>query len=74
MENINLTEGYSAEIKRMHQKLQRIMYQGNEAEIIAISPVLTLRIVGKSQVMCGNILYKEVTPQDGSNCCFEDAH
>lgn len=52
MENINLTEGYSAEIKRMHQKLQRIMYQGNEAEIIAISPVLTLRIVGKSQVMC----------------------
>jgi hypothetical protein len=72
MENRNLAEVYFAEIKRMYQRGQRIIYEGNEAEIIEISPVFTIRIVGKSTVICGNTLYNEIMPYNSHDYWLED--
>ena len=72
MKNRNPAEVYFPEIKRMYQKGQRIIYQGNESEIIEISPVLTIRIVGKSHVLCGNTLYNEIMPYNSHDYWLED--
>ena len=43
-------------------KGQRVIYQGREAKILNVNPVLTIRIEGKHEIICGNIV-NEVSPQ-----------
>ena len=41
---------------------QRVIYQGREAQVINVTPVLTIRIEGKHEIICGNIV-NELIPQ-----------
>lgn len=50
--------------KDMYQKGQKIMYRGQEANILEIKPVFTIRIKGEGHVVCGNIL-NDVSPCRG---------
>ena len=43
-------------------KGQGVIYQGREAKVINVNPVLTIRIKGKHEIICGNINNK-VSPQ-----------
>ena len=47
-----------------YQKGQKIIYKGQEASILEIKPVFTIRIKGKRHVICGNIL-NDVSPCRG---------
>ena len=39
---------------------QSIYYKGDEAKILAVKPVFTIKIKGKTQIVCGNILLNDV--------------
>ena len=43
-------------------KGQGVIYQGREAKVINVNPVLTIRIKGEHEIICGNIA-NEVSPQ-----------
>ena len=46
----------------LFHKGQKVIYQGREAKVININPVFTIRIEGKHEIICGNIV-NEVSPQ-----------
>ena len=41
---------------------QRVIYQGQEAKVVNINPVFTIKIEGKHEIICGNIV-NELIPQ-----------
>ena len=45
----------------MYYKGQQIIYKGEEAEVLAVTPVFIIKVIGKNQVVCGNIL-NDVSP------------
>ena len=51
---------------KRYQKGQKIIYKGQEASILEIKPVFTIRIKGKGHVVCGNIL-NDISPCTGKN-------
>ena len=46
---------------RKFRKGETVIYKGQEASVVEIKPVLTIRIKGEVHVVCGNIL-KDVRP------------
>lgn len=54
----------TVQMDRIYHKGQKVIYRGQEANIVALKPVLTIRIKGKGHVVCGNIL-RDVTPCKG---------
>ena len=56
MNNVYPYKGISQDkIENLHEG-QKIIYNGKEAFVIKIKPVIVLKIKGKSEVICGNIL------------------
>ena len=46
---------------RIFRKGEKVIYKGQEASVVEVKPVLTIRIKGEIHVICGNIL-KDVKP------------
>ena len=46
---------------RIFRKGEKVFYKGQEARVVEVKPVLTIRIKGEVHVVCGNIL-KDVKP------------
>ena len=46
-----------------YYKGQTINFQGIEAMILDVKPVLTIKIKGKNQIICGNALLKDICPE-----------
>jgi hypothetical protein len=42
--------------KNHFHKGQRIIYKKEEAEVLGVNPVFVIKVTGKNQVVCGNIL------------------
>ena len=42
------------------EKGQTVIYQGEEASIIGVEPVLIIQIKNKSHIVCGDILLNEI--------------
>jgi len=40
---------------------QHVFYKGEDARVLEVKPVFTIRISGKSHVICGNI-FQDVKP------------
>ena len=38
-----------------YHKGQRILYKGKEAVVLEVKPVITVQVLCKNQVICGNI-------------------
>jgi hypothetical protein len=51
---------FSLTTDRTYQKGQSIFYKGDEAQVLEIKPVFTIKLKGKSHVVCGNALLKDV--------------
>ena len=45
----------SRKIENLHEG-QKIVYNGKEAFVIKLKPVIVLKIKGKSEIICGNVL------------------
>ena len=60
----NSVEESTSQRKKMYQKGQKIIYRGQEANILEVKPVFTIRIKGKGHVVCGNIV-NDVSPCKG---------
>ena len=39
-----------------YQKGQRILYKGEEAIVLEVEPVITIQVIGKNHIVCGNIM------------------
>ena len=48
-------------VNEPYHKGQKIVYKGEDAHVIEVEPVFTIRINNKCHVICGNIL-DEVSP------------
>ena len=59
-DNYEITESPMKADEPYH-KGQNIFYKGEEAQVIEVKPVFTIRINNKCHVICGNIL-DEVSP------------
>jgi len=46
---------------RVFRKGEKVIYKGQEASVLEVKPVLTIRIKGEVHVVCGNIR-KDVKP------------
>ena len=46
--------------EQMFQKGQTIIYQGEEASILEVEPVLTIKGKSKNYIVCGDTLLNEV--------------
>ncbi len=56
----NCLKEYVLETNPTYHKGQRVFYQGDEAMILDVSPVLTIKIKDKNKVICGDALLKAV--------------
>jgi hypothetical protein len=56
----------AAQADQLYRRGQHIMYKGEDAQIIEVTPVFTIRISGRSHVICGNV-FKDVQPAAGEN-------
>jgi hypothetical protein len=59
MANYNDKE-YSMKTDKTFQRGQNILYRGEEAKILDVKPVLTIKIESKHQIMCGDVLLKDI--------------
>ena len=42
------------------QKGQTVIYQGEEASILDVKPVLTIKVKNKGHIVCGDTLHNEI--------------
>ena len=54
-----MTSDFKAD--QLYRPGQHIIYKGEDARILEVKPVFTIRISGKSHVICGNI-FQDVKP------------
>ena len=47
------------------QKGQTVIYQGEEASILDVKPVLTIKVKDKGYIVCGDTLLNEVCLDSG---------
>lgn len=45
-----------AKTNELFHRGQLIVYKGEDAQVLEVKPVFTIRIKGKSHVICGNIV------------------
>lgn len=64
MDSNNPVRVHSIKTDGMYHKGQQIIYKGEEAEVLAVTPVFVVKVTGKNQVVCGNIL-NDVSPLQG---------
>ena len=62
MHNGNLHKKNSRGEKADFHKGQRIIYRGEEASVLDVKPVFTIKVKGKNMVVCGNVLLNDVRP------------
>jgi len=60
MQNGNLHKKYSRGENADFHKGQKIIYKGEEASVLDVKPVFTIKVKGKNMVVCGNILLNDV--------------
>lgn len=46
---------------QLYRRGQHVFYKGEDARVLEVKPVFTIRISGKSHVICGNI-FQDVKP------------
>lgn len=46
------------------QKGQTVIYQGEEAIVLEVDPVLTIAVKNKCNIVCGNTLHNEICLDD----------
>jgi hypothetical protein len=51
--------------KAPYQTGQKIIYNGEKAIVLEVEPVFTVKITGKNQIICGNIM-KGIIPYKDS--------
>ena len=56
-----LHEEKSLKKEQKFQKGQTVIYQGEEARILDVEPVFTIKIKSKNYIVCGDTLLNEVT-------------
>jgi len=56
-----LHEEKSIKKEQKLEKGQTVFYQGEEARILDVEPVLTIKIKSKNYVVCGDTLLNEVS-------------
>ena len=56
-----LPEKESTKKEQTFQKGQTVIYQGEEASILDVEPVFTIKIKIKNQIVCGNNLLDDVS-------------
>ena len=61
MDSNNLGKIHSIKTNELYHKGQQIIYKGEEAEVLGVNPVFVIKVTGKNQVVCGNIL-DDVSP------------
>lgn len=64
-DNVELIKS-AAKADQLYRRGQHIMYKGEDAQVLEVKPVFTIRISGKSHVICGNI-FKDVKPSVNEN-------
>jgi hypothetical protein len=62
MQNANLHKKLSPGEKADFHKGQKIIYKGEEASVLDVKPVFTIKVKGKNMVVCGNVLLNDVRP------------
>ena len=62
MHNGNLHKKNSRREKAGFHKGQSIIYKGEEASVLDVKPVFTIKVKGKNMVVCGNVLLNDVRP------------
>ena len=60
--NTNLNEKNLNRKDYLFHKGQSILYHGEKANVLTVRPVFTIRIKGKCEIICGDILLEEVSP------------
>jgi hypothetical protein len=55
-----------AQADLLYRRGQHIMYKGEDAQVLEVKPVFTIRISGRSHVICGNI-FNDVKPSKDNN-------
>jgi hypothetical protein len=56
-------KGSVTKVNQLYHIGQHIVYKGEDAQVLETKPVFTIRIKGKSHVICGNI-FNDVRPSD----------
>ena len=56
----NQGKEYSMMTDETFQKGQNILYRGDEATILDVKPVLTIKLESKHQIICGDVLLKYI--------------
>jgi len=56
MDDENRHKEYFIKGKKHFHRRQQIIYKGEKAEVLGLNPVFTIKITGKNQVVCGNII------------------
>jgi hypothetical protein len=56
----NQDREYFMKTNETFQKGQTILYKGDEAKIIDVVPMLTIKLKSKNQIICGDVLLKDV--------------
>jgi len=51
----------AVKVNELYHRGQIIVYKGEDAQVLEVKPVFTIRIKGKSHVVCGNI-FDDVRP------------
>ena len=62
MQNGNLYKKHFTREDTNFHKGQRIIYKGEEASVLDVKPVFTIKVKGKNMVVCGNVLLNDVRP------------
>lgn len=60
METLRRNDHASA-AEHLYRRGQHIIYKGEDAQVLEVKPVFTIRISGKSHVICGNI-FQDIQP------------
>ena len=56
-----LHEEKSIKKEQKFKKGQTVIYQGEEARILDVEPVLTIKVKSKNYIVCGDTLLNEVS-------------
>ena len=56
----NQDREYSMKTNKTFQKGQNILYKGDEAKIINVIPMLTIKLESKNQIICGDVLLRDI--------------
>lgn len=58
------SSAYAVTTEQTYCKGQYIFYQGDEAKILDVKPVFTIKLEGKNKIICGNAILQDVCLKD----------